>query len=181
MRCLEIAEQSQLLFTGLISGTALAFPLNSRQDVACIPPPEPQKPDNHMAMSRQQKQFATADDDLVLADPCPVTHRPTQTIRTQIPDLLGDYRVTHSAASRDSVLQDCPGAQGFPLEGHRSRSPAWQAATGSSRQAVDPMIPCSVSGTWSSVSSNLSRAILRHHSTGCQWLITAPGCQGGCS
>lgn len=166
---------------GLISGTALAFPLNSRQDVACIPPPEPQKPDNHMAMSRQQKQFATADDDLVLADPCPVTHRPTHTIRTQIPDLLGDYRVTHSVASRDSVLQDCPGAQGFPLEGHRSRSPAWQAATGSSRQAVDPMIPCSVSGTWSSVSSNLSRAILRHHSAGCQWLITAPGCQGGCS
>lgn len=75
---------------GLISGTALAFPLNSRQDVACIPPPEPQKPDNHMAMSRQQKQFATADDDLVLADPCPVTHRPTHTIRTQTPDLLGD-------------------------------------------------------------------------------------------
>ncbi|KAL2294970.1 hypothetical protein Nmel_018114, partial [Mimus melanotis] len=33
--------------------------------------------------------------------------------------------------------------------------------------------------SWSSVSSNLSRAILRHHHAECQWLITAPDCQAG--
>ncbi|KAL2294969.1 hypothetical protein Nmel_018113 [Mimus melanotis] len=54
----------------MISGTALVFPLNSRQAVTSILPPEPQKPANHRAgIKRQEKQFAIAQDDLVLADP----------------------------------------------------------------------------------------------------------------
>ena len=103
VRCLEIAEQNHLLFTGLISGTVLVFPLNSRQDVACIPPPEPQKPVNDMAINKQEKQLAIAYDDLVLvldiipADPCPMIDRPTYTFKTQIPGSL---------ISRVAVLTD---------------------------------------------------------------------------
>lgn len=66
---MEISQQSQLVFTGLICGTALVLPLNSRQDVTGIPPPEPQKQVTHTAIKRQEKQFAIAHDDLALADP----------------------------------------------------------------------------------------------------------------
>ncbi|NXL09736.1 NWD1 protein, partial [Mesembrinibis cayennensis] len=134
VRCLEIAEQNQLLFTGLISGTVLIFPLNSKQDVACIPPPESQKSVNDMAINKQEKQLAIAYDDLVLvldiipADPCPVIDRPAYTFKTQIPGalisraaVLADYRVLYSMTSGDLFLYDCPRAQVFPLEGHRSQ------------------------------------------------------------
>ncbi|XP_019497562.1 PREDICTED: NACHT domain- and WD repeat-containing protein 1 isoform X3 [Hipposideros armiger] len=52
VRCLEVAEQAKLLFSGLVSGIVLVFPLNSRQDVLCIPPPEARKAINCMALSK---------------------------------------------------------------------------------------------------------------------------------
>ncbi|KAM9620002.1 LOW QUALITY PROTEIN: NACHT domain- and WD repeat-containing protein 1 [Morphnus guianensis] len=143
VRCLEIAEQNQLLFTGLVSGTVLVFSLNSRQDVACIPPPESQKPVNDMAINKQEKQLAIAYDDLVLvldimpADPCPVINRPTYTFKTQIPGslissvaVLGDYRVLYGMTSCDLFLYDCPRAQVFPLEGHRSQISCLESSHG---------------------------------------------------
>ncbi|NXK54800.1 NWD1 protein, partial [Chauna torquata] len=143
VRCLEIAEHTQLLFTGLISGTVLAFPLNSRQDVACIPPPESQKPVNDMAINKQEKQLAIAYDDLVLvlditpADPCPVIDRPTYTFYTQIPGalisrvaVLADYRVLYGMTSGDLFLYDCPQSQVFPLEGHRSQISCLESSHG---------------------------------------------------
>lgn len=146
VRCLEIAEQNQLLLTGLISGTVLVFPLNSRQDVACIPPPESQKPVNDMAINKEEKQFAIAYDDLVLvldiipADPCPVIDRPAYTFRTQIPGsvisrvaVLADYRVLCGMTSGDLFLYDCPRAQVFPLEGHRSQISCLESSHGEQR------------------------------------------------
>ncbi|KFV51482.1 NACHT and WD repeat domain-containing protein 1, partial [Gavia stellata] len=143
VRCLEIAEQNQLLFTGLTSGTVLVFPLNSRQDVTCIPPPESQKPVNDMAINKQEKQLAIAYDDLVLvldiipADPCPVIDRPTYTFKTQIPGalisrvaVLADYRVLYGMTSGDLFLYDCPRAQVFPLEGHRSQISCLESSHG---------------------------------------------------
>ncbi|XP_074020124.1 NACHT domain- and WD repeat-containing protein 1 [Numenius arquata] len=143
VRCLEIAEQNQLLFTGLISGTVLVFPLNSRQDVACIPPPESQKPVNDIAIDKQEKQLAIAYDDLVLvldiipADPCPVINRPTYTFKTQIPGalisrvvVLADYRVLYGMTSGDLFLYDCPRARVFPLEGHRSQISCLESSHG---------------------------------------------------
>ncbi|XP_014808284.1 PREDICTED: NACHT domain- and WD repeat-containing protein 1 [Calidris pugnax] len=134
VRCLEIAEQNQLLFTGLISGTVLVFPLNSRQDVACIPPPESQKPVKDIAIDKQEKQLAIAYDDLVLvldiipADPCPVINRPTYTFKTQLPDalisrvaILTDHRLLYGMTSGELFLYDCPRARVFPLEGHRNQ------------------------------------------------------------
>ncbi|NXN26228.1 NWD1 protein, partial [Nycticryphes semicollaris] len=143
VRCLEIAEQNQLLFTGLISGTVLVFPLNSRQDVACIPPPESQKPVNDIAMDKQEKQLAIAYDDLVLvldiipADPCPVIDRPAYTFNVQIPGtlisrvaVLADYRVLYGMTSGDLFLYDCPQARVFPLEGHRSQISCLESSHG---------------------------------------------------
>lgn len=88
VRSLEIAKQNHLLFAGLVTGTVLVFPLNSRQDGACIPLPESQKAVNSMAIKEQGKQLAIAYDDLVLmldinpADPCPVINRITYTFRS---------------------------------------------------------------------------------------------------
>ncbi|XP_047933726.2 NACHT domain- and WD repeat-containing protein 1 isoform X1 [Anser cygnoides] len=143
VRCLEIAEQTQLLFTGLVSGTVLVFPLNSRQDVACIPPPESQKPVNHMAINKHEKQLAIAYNDLVLvlditpADPCPVIHRPTYTFYTQIPGalvsrvaVLADYRVLYGMTSGDLFIYDCPQSRVFPLEGHRSQISCLESSHG---------------------------------------------------
>ncbi|XP_010151382.1 PREDICTED: NACHT and WD repeat domain-containing protein 1 [Eurypyga helias] len=138
VRCLEIAEQNQLLFTGLVSGTVLVFPLNSRQDVACIPPPESQKP-----VIKQEEQLAIAYDDFVLvldvipADPCPVINKPTYTFKTPIPGcliskaaVLADYRVLCGTTNGDLLLYDCPRAQVFPLEGHRSRISCLESSHG---------------------------------------------------
>ncbi|KFV73473.1 NACHT and WD repeat domain-containing protein 1, partial [Struthio camelus australis] len=143
VRCLEIAEQNQLLFTGLVSGTVLIFPLNSRQDVACIPPPESQKPVNDIAVNKREKQLAIAYDDLVLvldiipADPCPVITRPTYTFYTQIPGslvssvaVLADYRVLYGMTSGDLFLYDCPQSAVFPLEAHRSQISCLESSHG---------------------------------------------------
>ncbi|XP_025922865.1 NACHT domain- and WD repeat-containing protein 1 isoform X2 [Apteryx rowi] len=143
VRCLEIAEQNQLLFTGLVSGTVLVFPLNSRQDVACIPPPESRKPVNNMAINKGEKQLAIAYDDLVLvlditsADPCPVIGRPTYTFYTQIPGslissvaVLADYRVLYGMTTGDLFLYDCPQSTVFPLEAHRSQISCLESSHG---------------------------------------------------
>ncbi|KAM9112323.1 NACHT domain- and WD repeat-containing protein 1 [Pangshura tecta] len=132
VRCLEVAEQKQLLFTGLVSGTVLVFPLNSRQDVVCIPPPKSQKPVNHMALNRQEEQLAIAYDDLILVldvspgKPCPVIDKPIYTFYTQIPGavissvaVLANYRVLYGMSSGDLFLYDCPHSKVFPLEMHR--------------------------------------------------------------
>ncbi|XP_053869348.1 NACHT domain- and WD repeat-containing protein 1 [Malaclemys terrapin pileata] len=132
VRCLEVAEQRKLLFTGLVSGTVLVFPLNSRQDVVCIPPPKSQKPINHMALNRQEEQLAIAYDDLVLVldvspgKPCPVIDKPIYTFYTQIPAavissvaVLANYRVLYGMSSGDLFLYDCPHSKVFPLEMHR--------------------------------------------------------------
>ncbi|CAM2109087.1 unnamed protein product [Caretta caretta] len=134
VRCLEVAEQRKLLFAGLMSGTVLVFPLNSRQDVVCIPPPKSQKPINHMALNRQEEQLAIACDDLVLVldvspgEPCPVIDKPIYTFYTQIPAavissvaVLANYRVLYGMSSGDLFLYDCPHSKVFPLEMHRCK------------------------------------------------------------
>ncbi|XP_074240537.1 NACHT domain- and WD repeat-containing protein 1 isoform X3 [Saimiri boliviensis] len=82
VRCLEVAEQHKLLFTGLVSGVVLVFPLNSRQDVICIPPPEARKAISCMSLSKREDRLAIAYDNIVLVldispgDPCPLIDGP---------------------------------------------------------------------------------------------------------
>uniref|UniRef100_A0A8C9IMW6 NACHT domain- and WD repeat-containing protein 1 n=1 Tax=Piliocolobus tephrosceles TaxID=591936 RepID=A0A8C9IMW6_9PRIM len=133
VRCLEVAEQRKLLFTGLVSGVVLVFPLNSRQDVICIPPPEARKAIHCMSLSKCEDRLAIAYDNMVLVlditpgDPCPVISGPRYTIYTQLPEtissvaVLTDYRVVYSMTNGDLFLYECANSKAFPLEAHRSR------------------------------------------------------------
>uniref|UniRef100_F6TW45 NACHT and WD repeat domain containing 1 n=1 Tax=Equus caballus TaxID=9796 RepID=F6TW45_HORSE len=133
VRCLEVAEQAKLLFTGLVSGVVLVFPLNSRQDVMCIPPPEAGKAINYMALSKDEERLAVAYDSLVLVldispgDPCPVIGGPTYTFYTQLPEtiasvaVLADYRVLYGMTNGGLFLYECATSKVFPLEAHGSR------------------------------------------------------------
>ncbi|XP_052018597.1 NACHT domain- and WD repeat-containing protein 1 isoform X2 [Apodemus sylvaticus] len=131
--CLEVAEQAKLLFTGLISGIVLVFPLNSRQDVLCIPPPEARKAVNCMSLSKSEDRLAIAYDNIVLVldispgDPCPAIEGPTYTFYTQLPEtivsvaVLADYRVVYGMSDGSLFLYDCAWSKVFPLEAHGSR------------------------------------------------------------
>ncbi|KAF6095948.1 NACHT and WD repeat domain containing 1 [Phyllostomus discolor] len=133
VRCLEVAEQAKLLFTGLVSGIVLVFPLNSRQDVMCIPPPEARKAVNCMALSKGEEHLAIAYDSIVLVfdinpgDPCPVIDGPTYTFYTQLPvtissvAVLADYRVIYGMTNGELFLYECVNSKVFPLEAHGSR------------------------------------------------------------
>ncbi|CAO2612429.1 NACHT domain- and WD repeat-containing protein 1 [Lemmus lemmus] len=133
VRCLEVAEQARLLFTGLVSGIVLVFPLNSRQDVLCIPPPEARKAVNCMSLSKSEDRLAIAYDNIVLVldispgDPCPTIEGPTYTFYTQLPEtiasvaVLTDYRVLYGMTDGGLFLYNCASSKVFPLEAHGSR------------------------------------------------------------
>ncbi|XP_072457369.1 NACHT domain- and WD repeat-containing protein 1 [Notamacropus eugenii] len=126
--CLEVAEQMKLLFAGLISGTVLVFPLNSRQDVMCIPPPEAKKPVKCMALSRGEERLVIAYDNIVLVmdirpeDPCPVIDGPTYTFYTQLPAMISsiavltNYRVVYGMTNGEVFIYECAKSKVFPLE-----------------------------------------------------------------
>ncbi|XP_004873323.2 NACHT domain- and WD repeat-containing protein 1 [Heterocephalus glaber] len=133
VRCLEVAEGPKLLFAGLSSGAVLVFPLDSRQDVLCVPPPEARKPVVCMALSKLEDRLAIAYDNTVLVldvepgDPCPAIEGPAYTFYTQLPEtiasvaVLGDHRVLYGMTSGDLFLYACSDSQVFPLEAHSSR------------------------------------------------------------
>lgn len=128
-----MAEQAKLLFTGLVSGIVLVFPLNSRQDVLCIPPPEARKAVNCMSLSKNEDRLAIAYDNIVLVldispgDPCPTIEGPTYTFYTQLPEtiasvaVLADYRVLYGMTDGGLFLYNCASSKVFPLEAHGSR------------------------------------------------------------
>lgn len=133
VQCLEVAEQRNLLFVGLASGTVLVFPLDARQDAGCIPPAENQKPIHLLALTQHEEQLALACDDLVQVldvgqgGDGPLISRPTYTFYTQIPGaaisslaLLAGYRVLYGMTTGELFLYDCSRAQVFPLEAHGS-------------------------------------------------------------
>ncbi|XP_066491632.1 NACHT domain- and WD repeat-containing protein 1 [Tiliqua scincoides] len=133
VQCLEVAEQRNLLFVGLASGTVLVFPLDSRQDVGCIPPAENQKPINSLALTQNEFQLAIACDDMVQVlnveqgESGPLFDQPIYTFYTQIPGaiissiaLLTGYRVLYGMTSGELFLYNCSHGQVFPLEAHSS-------------------------------------------------------------
>ncbi|XP_004647437.1 NACHT domain- and WD repeat-containing protein 1 [Octodon degus] len=133
VRCLEVAEGPKLLFAGLASGTVLVFPLDSRQDVLCVPPPEARKPVVGLALSKREDRLAVAYDNIVLVldvapgDPCPAIEGPEYTFYTQLPETiasvaaLGDHRVLYGMTGGDLFLYACADSQVFPLDAHGSR------------------------------------------------------------
>nr|XP_034973052.1 NACHT domain- and WD repeat-containing protein 1 [Zootoca vivipara] len=133
VRCLEVAPQRNLVFVGLASGTVLVFPLDSLQDVGCIPPAENRKPVCALAFARSEEQVAVACEDLVQVldvgrgQPGPLIDRPAFSFYTQIPGagisclaLLGGYRVLYGMTGGQLFLYHCPRGQVFALEAHGS-------------------------------------------------------------
>uniref|UniRef100_A0A8C6X5H2 NACHT and WD repeat domain containing 1 n=1 Tax=Naja naja TaxID=35670 RepID=A0A8C6X5H2_NAJNA len=131
VQCLEVAEQKNLLFVGLVSGTVLVFPLDSRQDVGCIPPAENQKPICNLALTQNEDQLAVACDDLVQVldlhqeEMGLLIDRPAYTFYTQIPGatisnvaLLSGYRVLYGMTNGELFMYYCLEAHAFPLEAH---------------------------------------------------------------
>ncbi|XP_070593727.1 NACHT domain- and WD repeat-containing protein 1 [Erythrolamprus reginae] len=133
VQCLEVAEQKNLLFVGLVSGTVLVFPLDSRQDVGCIPPAENQKPICNLALTQNEDQLAVASDDLVQVldlhqeEMGLLIDQPAYTFYTQIPGaaisdmaLLSGYRVLYGMTNGELFVYHCLEAHVFPLEAHGS-------------------------------------------------------------
>ncbi|XP_034293392.1 NACHT domain- and WD repeat-containing protein 1 [Pantherophis guttatus] len=131
VQCLEVAEQKNLLFVGLVSGTVLVIPLDSRQDVGCIPPAENQKPICNLALTQNEDQLAVASDDLVQVldlhqeETGLLIDRPAYTFYTQIPGatisnvaLLSGYRVLYGMTNGELFMYYCLEAHVFPLEAH---------------------------------------------------------------
>uniref|UniRef100_A0A670XS93 NACHT and WD repeat domain containing 1 n=1 Tax=Pseudonaja textilis TaxID=8673 RepID=A0A670XS93_PSETE len=131
VQCLEVAEQKNLLFVGLVSGTVLVFPLDSRQDVGCIPPSENPKPICNLALTQKEDQLAVACDDLVQVldlhqeEMGLLIDRPAYTFYTQIPGatisnvaLLSGYRVLYGMTNGELFMYYCLEAHVFPLEAH---------------------------------------------------------------
>ncbi|XP_054983659.1 NACHT domain- and WD repeat-containing protein 1 isoform X1 [Sorex araneus] len=131
--CLEVAEQAQLLLAGLVSGAVLVFPLRSRQDVLCIPPPEARRAVRCVALSKDERRLAVAYDHTVLVldvspgEPCPVIDGPTYTFYTQLPEtlaraaVLADCRVLYGMSDGSLYVYECAGARVSPLEAHAGR------------------------------------------------------------
>ncbi|XP_063311499.1 NACHT domain- and WD repeat-containing protein 1 [Pelobates fuscus] len=64
--CLEVAEQKKVLFCGLSSGTVLLFPLDQRQDVECIPPPDLNLTVLCLSLSKLESRLAVGYHNLIL-------------------------------------------------------------------------------------------------------------------
>ncbi|XP_069505306.1 NACHT domain- and WD repeat-containing protein 1 [Ambystoma mexicanum] len=131
--CLEVAPKKKLLFSGLVSGTVLIFPLPSRQDVTCLPPPECQQPISSIAVSKQEERLALAYQDFILVftigteTPCPAMEGPVYTIHPKIPAaltrvaILAGCQVIYGSAQGDLAVFECETATTVPLEGHGSK------------------------------------------------------------
>ncbi|KAJ1085603.1 hypothetical protein NDU88_005733 [Pleurodeles waltl] len=133
VRCLEVAPNKRLLFSGLASGTVLIFPLDSSQDVTCLPPPETQQPISSIGVSKQEERLALAYLDLILVfgigteTPCPAMQGPVYTIHpglhaalTKVA-VLADYQVLYGSADGDLAVYECQTTTTVPLEGHASK------------------------------------------------------------
>lgn len=126
--CLEVAEQTKLLLAGLVSGVVLVFPLLSRHDVLCIPPPEARRAVRCVALSRDERRLAIAYDHTVLVldvspgEPFAVIDGPVYTFYTQLPEplvraaVLADSRVLYGLSDGGLYLYECASARVTALD-----------------------------------------------------------------
>lgn len=114
--CLEVANIKRILFCGLTSGTALAFPLDQRQDVACIPPPDHNLAVICLSLSKQESCLAVAHHNLIFlyqvtkGNPLPILDGPVHSIHPQVPSAVSniaifeDQRVIYGTERGDMYL-----------------------------------------------------------------------------
>ncbi|KAE8632431.1 hypothetical protein XENTR_v10001547 [Xenopus tropicalis] len=130
VKCLEVAENSRILFVGLTSGTVLAFPLDQKQDVACIPPPGNNMEVVCLSLSKQENRLAVAYHNLILlydvtkGDPLPVLDGPIHSVHPGSTSsicktaVLEDQRLLYGMASGEIYLFNCEMDNTCQLEPH---------------------------------------------------------------
>ncbi|KAM9460844.1 NACHT domain- and WD repeat-containing protein 1 [Clarias gariepinus] len=102
--CMELAQQKQLLFCGLCTGTVLIYPLTFPQETLCLPPPESLPTVLSMAISPREDKIAVAYEDMVCLFEI--------TARDSFPCVEGpihNYSLSllHSPVSAMGLLPDC--------------------------------------------------------------------------
>lgn len=102
--CMELAQEKQLLFCGLCTGTVLIYPLAFPQETLCLPPPESLPTVRSMAISPREDKIAVAYEDTVCLFEI--------TTRDSFPCVEGpihNYSLSllHSPVSAMALLPDC--------------------------------------------------------------------------
>ncbi|KAI5626673.1 NACHT domain- and WD repeat-containing protein 1 isoform X2 [Silurus asotus] len=102
--CMELAQQKQLLFCGLCTGTVLIYPLAFPQETLCLPPPESLPTVRSMAISPREDKIAVAYEETVSLFEI--------TARDSFPCVEGpihNYSLSllHSSVSAMALLPDC--------------------------------------------------------------------------
>ncbi|KAG8594792.1 hypothetical protein GDO81_001328 [Engystomops pustulosus] len=138
--CLEIANHKRILFCGLTSGTVLAFPLDQRQDVACIPPPD-SSPVLCISLSKQENHLAVAYQGTILVyeitkgDPLPMLDGPIYSIHPDIPGFVSrvaifeDQRIIYGMVGGELCLFNPEKDDHQNLESHESKVTCLEIST----------------------------------------------------
>ncbi|XP_063770572.1 NACHT domain- and WD repeat-containing protein 1 [Pseudophryne corroboree] len=141
VNCLEIANCKRILFCGLISGTVLAFPLDQRQDVACIPPHDHGSAVICLSLSKQESYLAVAYSDIILlfeitkGDPLPMLDGPMFSIRPEVPSpvtrvaIFEDQRVIYGMSGGELWLFSPETIENHQLESHESKVTCLEIST----------------------------------------------------
>ncbi|TSM94660.1 NACHT domain- and WD repeat-containing protein 1 [Bagarius yarrelli] len=102
--CMELAQEKQLLFCGLCTGTVLIYPIALPQETLCLPPPESLPAVRSMAISPREDKIAVAYEDAVGLFEI--------TARDSFPCIEGaihtySLSLLHSPVSAMALLHDC--------------------------------------------------------------------------
>ncbi|OCU00805.1 NACHT domain- and WD repeat-containing protein 1 [Xenopus laevis] len=132
VKCLEVAENNRILFVGLTSGTVLAFPLDQKLDVACIPPPGDNMEVVCLSLSKQETRLAVAYHNVILLynvtknDTLPVLDGPIHSVHPDSTSsvcktaVLEDQRLLYGMASGELCLFNFEKEKTYQLEPHES-------------------------------------------------------------
>ncbi|XP_069820529.1 NACHT domain- and WD repeat-containing protein 1 [Dendropsophus ebraccatus] len=139
--CLEVASVKRILFCGLTSGTVLAFPLDQRQDVACIPPPDHSSPVLCLSLSKQENHLVVAYEDTILlyevtkGDPLPMLDGPLYLVHPNISGsvsrvaIFEDQRVIYGMVSGELCLFNPGKDETKKLDSHESKVTCLEIST----------------------------------------------------
>ncbi|KAM3937313.1 NACHT domain- and WD repeat-containing protein 1 [Leptodactylus fuscus] len=139
--CLEIANCKRTLFCGLTSGTVLAFPLDQRQEVACIPPPDHSLPVLCIYLSKQENYLAVAYQDIILiyeitkGDPLPMLDGPMYSVHPHISGsvsrvaIFEDQRIIYGMEGGELCLYNPRKDDNQILESHTSKVTCLETST----------------------------------------------------